>query len=354
MNVLLLHFDGKMQSLPLMKLAAMHRAAGDRVELRKAGNLTALEPELGDPPWDKIYGSLIFQASKPLAIRAQRLYPHIELGGTGWDFEGAAMVRASRLPDAAEVAFPNYDIYPESADLRRGRAASIGYTQRGCRLACGFCVVPQKEGKIKAVSSLGALYRGAPWPRQAKLLDNDFFGNPDWPAIVEEVERDDWRVSLVQGINARFLNDETARAAMRMRLKDDQFERPRIYTAWDGLRDEKRLMRGLRALIDAGAKPDHLMVYMLIGHADGETHEERDHRRIKLREFGARPYPMPYARNGVSPSGTDGEELVAFQRWVVQRADLHIPWPIWWGRAHGNPRKLGTRRISLPLFDGEE
>jgi hypothetical protein len=350
MNVLMLDFDGKLSKLSLMKLAAAHRAAGDHVVLRRAGNMASIEPELGDPEWDRVYGSMIFEASKPLGRRAEEIYPGIVIGGTGWDFDNGVMMRSTRLPVEVELMRPDYGIYPSTSDTRRGRAASIGYTQRGCRLRCTFCVVPQMEGAIQVVGSLRDLWRGPPWPKQAKLLDNDFFGNPNWPAIVEEAERDGWLVSLIQGINARFLNEETARAAVRLRLKDDQFERPRIYTAWDGLRDERRLFRGLRALIDAGAKPDHLFVYMLIGHAPGETHEERDHRRVKLREFGARPYPMPYTRDGQSPSGTDGEELVAFQRWCVQRADLHIPWELWWKKARGNPRKLGTRRVTLPLF----
>jgi len=345
-NVLLLHLDGKMPNLALMKLAAWHRATGDHVELRHAGNMTALEPELGDPPWDRVYASLIFKASERLGLRVMDLYPSAIIGGTGWSL-------TRTLPMEVEEMRPDYTVYRSASDLRRGRAASIGFTQRGCRLQCGFCVVPTKEGKVRAIGSLRDLWRGEGWPLQAKLLDNDFFGNPNWPEIVAEAERDGWLISLIQGINARFLNEDTARAAMRMRLKDDQFERPRIYTAWDGLKDERRLMRGLRHLVEAGAKPDHLMVYMLIGHAEGETHEERDYRRIKLREFGARPYPMPYARDGISPSGTNGDELAAFQGWCIQRADLHIPWEIWWKKARGNPRRLGTRRVSLPLFSEE-
>ena len=59
------------------------------------------------------------------------------------------------------------------------------------------------------------------------------------------------------------------------------------------------------------------MVYMLIGYWPGETHEDREHRRVKLREFGALPYPMPYTRT---------RELVGYQRWVIRGADQAMPW----------------------------
>ena len=36
-----------------------------------------------------------------------------------------------------------------------------------------------------------------------------------------------------------------------------------------------------------------------------------------------------------------------------KRKDEYVPWEQWWGRARGNPRKLGERRVSLPLFGGE-
>jgi len=343
MNVLLLHLDGKMPNLALMKLAAWHRAAGDHVVLRHAGNVAALEPQLGDPDFERVYASLIFKASVPLGQRVIDLYPCAQIGGTGWSL-------TRTLPAEVDAMLPDYSVYPSTSDRRRGRAASIGFTQRGCRLSCGFCVVPTKEGKIRPVASLRDLWRGHEWPRQAKLLDNDFFGQPNWRELVDEAVRDEWKVSLIQGINARFLNDETAAAVVRLGLKDDQFERPRVYTAWDGRKDEKRLFRGLDALVRAGVKPDHIMVYMLIGYEAGETHEDRDYRRSKLRAFGARPYPMPYARDGQSPSGTSGKELVAFQRWVIQRKDLIKSWSDFWDRAHGDPRKLGDRRVSLPLF----
>jgi hypothetical protein len=227
--------------------------------------------------------------------------------------------------------------------------ASIGYTQRGCRLACSFCVVPRKEGAVREVATLREVWRGEPYPRDLILLDNDFFGQPRWPGLIDEANREGFRLCWSQGINARMLNDRTARAIASVRYMDDQFQRPRLYTAWDGRKDERTLMRGLEALKRAGVAPNRVMVYMLIGHEPGETHEDRDYRRRKLREFGCRPYPMPITR-----AGELGAELVAFQRWVIQRKDEFKPWAEWWGKARGNPRKLGSRRVSLPLFSGDD
>src|SRR5262249_11711543 len=130
---------------------------------------------------------------------------------------------------------------------------------------------------------------------------------PEWPSVFEEIRAGDFKVSFNQGINARMLNDRTAEAIASVRYSDDGFKKRRIYTAWDGRKDEHALFRGLKALVRAGVKPDHIMVYMLIGKEPGEKHADRDYRRAKLREFGCRPYPMPYVRT---------HELVRFQYWV--------------------------------------
>lgn len=80
-----------------------------------------------------------------------------------------------------------------------------------------------------------------------------------------------------------------------------------------------------------GVKPDHIMVYMLIGFWDGPRVTDDDlYRQHKLREFGCRPYPMPYVRN---------KETIGFQRWVIGAYDKRIPWDRWQS-ANYDPRKL--------------
>jgi hypothetical protein len=304
MRVLLLHLDGKLPNLALMRLSAHHKGLGDEVSLRRADNLRAVEPRLDDPTWDRVYGSLIFERSRPLAERVLVVYPGAILGGTGWDVEKGL----------DEVGVPDgpldYSPYPWFRQ-------SLGFTQRGCRLNCGFCVVRRKEGAVRETATIAEIWRGDPWPRELLLLDNDFFGQKRWAERIDEIRAGGFRVSFNQGINARMLTDETAAAIAGVDYRDDSMKVKRIYTAWDNLRDEARLFAGLDALVRHGVKPDHIMVYILVGYWPGETAEDREHRRARLREFGARPYPMPFVRT---------PELIGFQRWIIGAYDKKIPW----------------------------
>ena len=92
---------------------------------------------------------------------------------------------------------------------------SIGFTQRGCRLKCGFCVVPKKEGKNRSVKTIADIWRGDPYPRHLHLLDNDFFGQPreQWQARVDEIIDGKFKVCLNQGINTRMIDDEVGGGA---------------------------------------------------------------------------------------------------------------------------------------------
>ncbi|MCC6591585.1 MAG: hypothetical protein IT168_33170 [Bryobacterales bacterium] len=230
----------------------------------------------------------------------------------------------------------DYSLYPTYRH-------SIGFTQRGCRLRCSFCVVPRKEGAVRAESTIADIWRGEPWQKNIVLLDNDFFGQHRWRERISEIRDGGFRVSFNQGVNVRLIDAEIADAIASVKYYDDGFTARRLYTAWDNSKDEARLFNGLELLAKAGVKPDHIMVYMLIGFWPGEKHEDREYRRRKLREFGCRPYPMPFVRT---------PELIGFQRWVVRRADLMCSWEEF-QRAGYRPEKVRVDE-SCPLFDTEK
>ncbi len=321
MNVLLLQLDGELPNIALMRISTHHKRRGDQVELRRVGNPTSLERGLWDN-FDKVYAGLIFLRTRPLAERLKQIYPEAIVGGTGWDWEKLMTIGTT---PAETVTLESIGIREEEKDysLYPGYLHSIGYTQRGCRLnqkTCPWCCVPVKEGGIRPAESLRQLWRGDPYPRNLHLLDNDFFGNPEWRSLIAEMREGGFKVSFNQGVNIRLMNEEQCAAVASVRYYNSKFDTRRFYTAWDNKADEERLFRGLAWLTKHGMKADHLMVYMLIGHEPGETHESRDYRRARLRDFGARPYPMPYVRT---------QELVGFQRWVVGAYDKRVPWDKW-------------------------
>jgi hypothetical protein len=221
----------------------------------------------------------------------------------------------------------DYSIYPRYRQ-------SIGFAMRGCRLRCPFCVVPAKEGRPRANNTIAEIWRGEPWPREIVLLDNDFFGNSEWCERLSEVRDGRFKVCFPQGINARLLIPEQAEAIAFVDYRDSKMVQRRLYTAWDNTHDEAHVFAGLDLLCRNGVRPRHLLVYMLIGFPPGETHEDRDYRRHRLREFGALPYPMPYRRT---------PELVGFQRWVVGAYDKRVPWDEWRAAKYEPPR-LGDRQ----------
>ena len=306
MRVRLFQLDGKIPNLALMRIAAHHRQIGDDVELKVAGNLDALQDNLYENKPDKVYASAIFTRSRYLAEFLAAMREDAVIGGTGWDLgtleDRGIMTRQT-----------DYSIYP---NFRQ----SLGFTQRGCRLKCEFCIVPKKEGAVRPEATIAEIWRGDPWPRELLLLDNDFFGQPKWRDRITEIRDGGFKVSFNQGINARCLTDEAAEAIASVDYRDDSMKVKRIYTAWDNRDDEDRLFAGLGRLVKYGVKPDHIMVYMLCGYWPGETQADREYRRKRLREFGARPYPMPYVRT---------KEIVGFQRWIVGAYDKRFSWEHW-------------------------
>jgi hypothetical protein len=331
-RVLLLQIDGKIPNLALMRIASHHRLRGDDVELRHAPTVRKVERGLFDD-FAKVYASAIFERSRPVVKRLLQVRPDAIVGGSGWDED--AKLGDVGVDEDSPLDYTDYPRYTHS----------IGFTQRGCRLACSFCKVRRMEGKVRELASCWDIWRGEGHPKNLLLLDNDFFGAPNWRTRIDEMRSGGFRVSFNQGFNIRLIGDEEAAAIAGVPYYDDQFKVRRLYTAWDNRKDEALLFRNLDVLKSHGVKPDQIQIYMLVGYdhatktARPELTPDDFYRQARLREFGARPYPMPFIRT---------PDLVAFQRWVVRRIDLMVPWDNF-KAINCRPERIG-HDDSMPLF----
>lgn len=309
MRVRITQLDGALPNLALMRLASYHLAQGDAVTVTRQ-----IETDMFEGAFDRVYGSAIFDFSRDRLERFRKVWPQAIVGGTGSGSDVTVEQWLGRPWDYVDYTG------------HEGFDASIGFTQRGCRLKCKFCVVPKKEGKNVAVGTINDLWRGDAHPKTLSLLDNDFFGQgPTWRERIKEIQDGDFRVCLSQGINVRLIDQESAEALATIRYSDTKFQRRRLYTAWDNIGDEKVFFRGVDTLERAGIPPRNLMAYMLIGYDKAETWERIWQRFNRMVERGIKPYPMVYNRAR--------KDLCAFQRWVNLGLYRIVPWDEYTGKA---------------------
>lgn len=298
-TVRITQIDGSLPNLALMRLAAWHRHLGDDVRWVKG-----TERDFFEPDYDIVYASAIFDTSKKAVERLRRSFPDALIGGEGGDKSlSIDTIVPTQFLDLDYSAHPKF-------------AASIGYTMRGCRFKCGFCCVPRKEGKARAEGTISQIWRGEGHPKHIHLLDNDFFGNPEWRERVEEIVAGGYKVCINQGINVRLLTDEQAEAIVRIAPWDIKFKRRRLYTAWDNIGDEKVYFDGIDRLERAGWPADQVFTYMLVGYDPRETWERIFYRFNRMVERGIRPFPMVFGGNDRRPRPADYHKLKRFQRWV--------------------------------------
>lgn len=344
MKSLLLQLDGKHPNHALLRLSAHLKSTGQDVTFRRISNPRNIESGLWDD-FDQVYASTIFDWTRPIVRRLLEIYPRAIVGGSGWSRAASLEALGVRGWDK------DYSLYPDFQN-------SMGYTQRGCRMSgpkspCRkYCVVPEMEGFVSPAEPFLSIWRGDPYPRNVILLDNDFFGLPTWRESIKAMREGNFNVSFNQGVNARMFDEESAAAIASVNYYDSDFETKTIYCAWDDSHaveqspesqaNERRLWTGLRALVANGVRPDSITVYMLVG-GPGDTPANREYRRVKLREFGCRPYPMPFVRT---------KELVGFQRWIVRRADIGKNAVSWaeYSAANWRPEDVRKPAPEAPLF----
>ena len=304
-HIKIIQIDGKLPNLALMKLSSYYKLKNYNVDFTRSVSRSLFEPK-----YDYIFASSIFKFSINRIQKLKANYPEAIIGGTGTD--NWKLVIEDYIGSYNKL---DYSFYPDYN-------FSLGFTQRGCRLKCKFCVVPIKEGKNKSENKIHEIWRGDPYPKKIHLLDNDFFGQPgdQWKKRIKEIQENNFQVCFNQGINIRLIDEVVAENLATINYRDDSFKNKRIYTAWDNIGDEKRFFKGVEILMKHGIKPQHIMVYMLIGYDKKETWERIWYRFNKMVDVGVMPYPMVY-----DPLQKK-RDLKVFQRYVVRGDYRHKTW----------------------------
>lgn len=273
--------DSKIPNLALMKISAYHKAQGDHVE--------HYSPIFKDS-YDQIYASKVFDFSDGSQLDPGKMI----IGGTGWDIH-------KELSAEIDSYVPDYSLY--------NYPHNIGFTMRGCRLRCSFCVVPQKEGKPKSASTINEL-----WTQRDSdfliLLDNDFFGNPLWADRIDEMVDLNLKINFSQGLNIRNLKTAQAEAIASVKFRNINNTGKQVHFAWDDPRHEKLIHKGIKIATDGGIKTHQMAFYVLIGYHSTEA--EDLHRVGVLRDYGCDPYAMPYDKSDPYQN--------KFTRWVNHKA----------------------------------
>jgi len=279
MKVGLFDIDSKYHNLALMKLSAYHKQKGDETELYSPLFLKT---------YDRVYISKIFtKFNINECYIPENFY---RAGGSGFDLE-------IKLPREVEHFMPDYELY----DLDY----SLGFTTRGCIRNCKFCIVPEKEGKIREHAEVEEFLN--PKSNVVVLLYNNFLALPSHIKKLQKYIDKGWRMDFNQGLDVRLVNKENAKLLAEIKHKE------MIRFAWDNIKDETEIIRGLDLVIKAGIKPRNITVYVLIGF--DTTFEEDLYRIERLRNIkdsrgSIRPYVMNYNNELKSRKYKD------FMRWV--------------------------------------
>jgi len=280
----LIQVDGKLPNVALMQISKYHEDNGDDVEWYLGG--------LFANQYEKIYASKIFSFSKLPELPNRAI-----IGGTGIDFY-------NKLPPNIEAKPLSYKLYPECN-------YHLGFSMKGCRFNCVFCCVPKKEGKPSHNSNIDNLLRNPNGGNRLMLLDNDFFGSPNWKDDLKRIIGLKLKVCFVQGLNIRILKIEQAELLSQCKYYNSSFKARYLTFAWDRFKDEKLIEKGIKICNQSGIPSNRMQFFVLIGY---DTTPEQDYYRVMMlwEKFGALPFVMPYNKKDLYQK--------RFTRWVNHRA----------------------------------
>lgn len=262
-------------NLALMKLSAFHKALGDSVKW--------YDP-MFESSFDRVYSSKVFTFTKE---DPYLWFEHLISGGSGYDLK-------STLPDEVEHICPDYTLY--------GVDYSVGFLTRGCPRRCPWCIVPEKEGGIRAHADVDEFRRHD----KVVLLDNNVLAHEHGIKQIEKLIQYNCKVDFNQGLDARLIDGPMARLLSKVRWH------PSIRLACDSHAMMEPVRRAVENLRWNNCTPSRYFVYTLIQDIDEALERIRF-----LKGIYCDPYAQAYhGRNGEMPT-REQEDL---ERWVNMKA----------------------------------
>lgn len=263
-------------NLALMKISAWHKQRGDDVEFM-----------LPLMHYDKVYVSKVFGDEYSQLPNFCIQADEVEYGGTGFAItvENGKEVyhkdRDKNLPYEIEHIYPDYSLYPELT-----KDTAYGFLSRGCCNDCSFCIVSKKEGRCSVkVADLSEFWNGQKF---IKLLDPNILACKDRIDLLKQLRDSKAKVDFTQGLDARFITEEVAYL-----LKD--IRKVAVHFAFDFMKNEKSIIKGLKTYKDIVGTTDHDVVYMLTNY--DTTHEEDMYRLKMIQDIGFLPDVRIYRKN---------------------------------------------------------
>ena len=258
-----------MPNLALKKIEKYHLDKGDEITWD-----TSLYSEL----IDKAYVSCIFERNKEQCFKYET-NSKVLLGGSGYNV-------TTKLPEEIEKIKPRIN---------------LGFTSRGCIRNCKFCIVWQKEGKIRAVGDLLDLWDGK--SKDIILLDNNILALPNhFKLICKQARENKIRLDFNQGLDCRLLNQEIIDDLKTIRKMD-------LHFAFDDMSYFDDVDKAITLLQKNGIKRCNWL--MLTGF--NTTLAEDVFRAKYLRSRNQVAYVMRY-------NNSKRKDLVPLSRWVNNRA----------------------------------
>ena len=280
--------------------------------------------------YDRIYISKVFTDTevRPIPEDDKRIY----IGGTGFYFD-----KAPELEYEIEHHMPDYHLYDEwiageveraekeatKAGKKFNRSAfmvqfkeytdySIGFLTRGCFRKCKFCV-NQKYDRVFTHSPLNEFYD--PSRRKICLLDDNFFGYPQWKPALQELIDTGRPFKFKQGLDERLLTDEKCRMLFNSNYDGD------FTFAFDNIEDYEIIQEKLR-MIRRYSAVRYIKFYVLVGFkgTDESDIKEAFERIELLMRYQCIPYIMRYQNKNHSPWKESRYKglYVALARWCNQ------------------------------------